>query len=145
MYCRASAKCRRDAEVLRWYRSSSPVVIGVAWAVMRLVGCGFQRGLYKVPVLLSSQLQCAPEIPAGDTAVGAPSLAASYHGCRLGQFASQKHQAEPFPNSEVDYRKHVGTAQTEHQQHLHCPAPDAANLGEALNNLLIFHSAYAGE
>src|SRR5215208_6698807 len=38
MYCRASVKNRRDAAVLRWYRSSSPVVIGVAWAVMSLLG-----------------------------------------------------------------------------------------------------------
>src|SRR6185437_5426107 len=76
-----------------------------------------------------------PEVPAGHRAVRAPPGADLLHLFRGRPFAHPICPSDRVLDAEVELRQHVAPAESEHEEHLRRPAPDALHLHEMRDEL----------
>jgi hypothetical protein len=91
-----------------------------------------------------SELERAPQIPAGHRSKGHPALPPI---TQLGLAAGFVAVAQPgpgFAERVVAARQHVGAAELKDQQHLHAPRPHAPHAGERIDDGLVGHVAQLG-
>ncbi len=102
----------------------------------------------------ASEVAGAPEVPAGDGAPGTPLFAAAEdltgggeHGGveGLALWEASEGEGESFADTVVGDGEDVGAAEAEDEEHLDGPDADAADLGEAFDNLLVGKAANLGE
>ena len=102
----------------------------------------------------ASEVAGAPEVPAGDGAPGTPLFAAAQdlagggeHGGveGLALWEASEGEGESFADTVVGDGEDVGAAEAEDEEHLDGPDADAADLGEAFDNLLVGKAANPGE
>ena len=89
--------------------------------------------------LLRGLLGHSPEIPTSDRSVRSPALTPAFDVLFAGCLARLEGDRETLAYSEVVHREHIGAAQSEHEEHLSCPAPDPAHLDQPPDDLFVVH------
>src|SRR4051812_40732273 len=84
-----------------------------------------------------------PQIPACDGSKWPPALSIMYQVLRFRQLFHSINQREALTHRKITDGQHVGAPEPEDQQHLHCPAPDAAHLCQSLDDLFVLHPSEA--
>ena len=117
--------------------------------MVMLVGC---RGWF------AGEVAGAPEIPAGDRAIGLPLFGAAEHGVGFGEhvggdglgfracerFWSEGEQ-EAFADAVVGDREDVGATEAEDEEHFDRPGTDAADGGESADDFVVGQPTDLGE
>src|SRR6266404_6551908 len=85
-------------------------------------------------------IECAPEIPRRDRAIGSPFFAELQKLSGRGKFPSTKSFRETFAHSVIVHRPDIGPAQIEKQKHLNGPAPNPAHRNQSRDNFLVSHT-----
>ena len=103
---------------------------------------------------LRGEVAGSPEVPAGDRAPGLPFFCAAMHfvgfgeigwGHLVGGFQFAKGEGKAFADTVVVDGEDVGPAEAEDEKHLDCPAADATNLCQVLDDCFVGHAADARE
>ncbi len=111
--------------------------------------CGFTRNVEGPAAGLSSgEIAGAPHVPGCHGSIGSPFSGAAEHDVGFGQVGSldgpgfwELHEGEgvAFANAVVGYGEDVGPAEAEDEQHFDGPRADAADFGEAFDDVGIGH------
>src|SRR5580704_14736252 len=84
-------------------------------------------------------IQTAPQVPAGDAAIGFPRSGDLFHLHRIGQLAFMVMLFHCHLDSEVAGRQYVLPLQCEYQKHVRGPDADAFDLGQMFYDFFISH------
>ena len=86
---------------------------------------------------VAGALECAPHVPAGDGAVGAPAFAEFQEFFGLGHVLLTVGDGPAFFHAEVVDGQNVGAAEAENQKHFDGPGADAADGDKAFDELIV--------
>ena len=104
--------------------------------------------------LFGDEVAGAPEIPACDRRPGLPFFCAAVHDVGLGEigggdlvrrFEFAEGEGKAFADAVIVDGEDVGSAEAEDEEHLDCPAADATNLCQVLDDGFVGHAADARE
>ena len=92
-----------------------------------LLGRGPSRRLVDAP----------PEIPRCNRAMGRPGRADFVHAVSVRHFPQPIRELDRLPNTEIELRQHVGSAEAEHKEHVRGPPTNALHGGKRGDHALV--------
>ena len=98
------------------------------------------RGLLRTVHLLG-RIERAPEIPGCDRSIWPPFVADLLKLFRGRQFFAAESFRETFLHTVIGDRPDIEASEIKEEQHLHCPAPNAADFGQAFDDLQVGQAA----